>query len=232
MNKTLLWLFWKDVLNCSLWIAIWAFGSLWSQEHSGKGNVKNNACMHLLGYAYPVWEAWETSGKGNMVYAQHSTTLERKRLFEAVTEGAQFLGSPYLNVTMQSTQHLPVSNSPGEGSWWGAWTTDLAGWPQRTGISGQQQVIGFGSFETLKQFVQLLNTMKCVCHTILVCTPLLQSPSVVWSFFCCCPLCLECDAVALCEYEPVLCFGANHFLKRPYRFSFKSKHQKASKENI
>lgn len=148
MNKTLLWLFWKDVLNCSLWIAIWAFGSLWSQEHSGKGNVKNNACMHLLGYAYPVWEAWETSGKGNMVYAQHSTTLERKRLFEAVTEGAQFLGSPYLNVTMQSTQHLPVSNSPGEGSWWGAWTTDLAGWPQRTGISGQQQVIGFGSFET------------------------------------------------------------------------------------
>lgn len=84
----------------------------------------------------------------------------------------------------------------------------------------------------LKQFVQLLNTMKCVCHTILVCTPLLQSPSVVWSFFCCCPLCLECDAVALCEYEPVLCFGANHFLKRPYRFSFKSKHQKASKENI
>lgn len=101
--------------------------------------------MHLLGYAYPVWEAWETSRKGNMVYAQHPATLGRKGLFEAVTEGAQFLGSPYLNVSMQSTQHLPVSNSPGEGSWWGAWTTVLAGWPQRAGISGQQQVIGFGS---------------------------------------------------------------------------------------
>lgn len=234
-NKNLLWLFWKAVLNCSLWIPVCTFVSFWSWEHSRKGICAKiiPVCLYwaTLALRESSGQAWEISGKRTVVCASTLSHWERKGLTEAVTQGAPFLGScSMLNISKWTAQHLPVDSSPGRRGWWRAWAAVRAGRAWGVGIYGQTPLAGFGLFETHKQSVQLLvhsemhvPSLSCM-HT---------APAVC---FCCLEFLLSAVPGRCCHATVRIRTGVTFccywFSKWLYRFSLKGKHQKASKANI